>query len=88
MSKTIVPVSQDQCPEHLRTNRSALRAGLGVPFIVALLAGALEGSIADAERLLVVAAPHTSPTGILSMASLPYLGINARVRWLGKHTIF
>ena len=29
MSETIHPVSQDQCPEHLRTNRSALTRWFG-----------------------------------------------------------
>ena len=47
----------------------------------------LEGKIADAERVMVVAAPHTSNWDFV-FGILVILGINARVRWLGKHTIF
>ena len=87
MSKTIVPVSQDQCPEHLRTNRSALTRWFGRTFYRSVIGWSLEGSIADAERLLIVAAPHTSNWDFVYDITA-VLGINARVRWLGKHTIF
>ena len=86
MSEKVVPVSQDQCPAHLRTNRSALTRWFGRTFYRAI-GWKLEGKIIDAERVMVVAAPHTSNWDFV-FGILVILGINARVRWLGKHTIF
>ena len=86
MSEKVVPVSQDQCPAHLRTNRSALIRWFGRTFYRAI-GWKLEGKITDAERVMVVAAPHTSNWDFV-FGILVILGINARVRWLGKHTIF
>jgi 1-acyl-sn-glycerol-3-phosphate acyltransferase len=86
MSEKVVPVSQNQCPEHLRTNRSALTRWFGRACYRAI-GWKLEGKIADAERVMVVAAPHTSNWDFV-FGILVILGINARVRWLGKHTIF
>lgn len=86
MSEKVVPVSQDQCPAHLRTNRSPLTRWFGRTFYRAI-GWELEGKIADAERVMVVAAPHTSNWDFV-FGILVILGINARVRWLGKHTIF
>jgi 1-acyl-sn-glycerol-3-phosphate acyltransferase len=86
MSRQVIPVSQQQVPEHLRTNRSAFTRWFGRTFYRAI-GWNLEGSIADAERVMVVAAPHTSNWDFVFGISV-ILGINARVRWLGKHSIF
>ena len=86
MSRVVIPVSQEQVPEHLRTNRSAFTRWFGRTFYRAI-GWNLEGSIADAERVMVVAAPHTSNWDFVFGISV-ILGINARVRWLGKHSIF
>lgn len=86
MSETIHPVSQDQCPEHLRTNRSALTRWFGRT-CYHVIGWRLEGKIVDAERVMVVAAPHTSNWDFV-FGIFVILGINARVRWLGKHTVF
>lgn len=86
MSKKVTPVSQDQCPEHLRTNRSALTRWFGRTFYRSI-GWTLEGKIADVERVLIIAAPHTSNWDFV-YGITAVLGINARVRWLGKHTIF
>jgi 1-acyl-sn-glycerol-3-phosphate acyltransferase len=86
MSEKVVPVSQDQCPAHLRTNRSALTRWFRRTFYRAI-GWKLEGKITDAERVMIVAAPHTSNWDFV-FGILVILGINARVRWLGKHTIF
>ena len=86
MSEKVTPVSQDQCPEHLRTNRSALTRWFGRTFY-RLIGWTLEGKIADVERVLIIAAPHTSNWDFV-YGITAVLGINARVRWLGKHTIF
>ena len=45
------------------------------------------GTIPDVKRVLIIAAPHTSNWDfVFAMAAV--LGLNLRVRWLGKHTIF
>ena len=59
MSRQVIPVSQEQCPAHLRANRSALTRWIGRTFYRSI-GWNLEGSLANTERLLVVAAPHTS----------------------------
>jgi len=47
----------------------------------------VEGQIPDLKRLLVIGAPHTSNWDfVLAMATI--LGLNLRMRWLAKHTIF
>jgi len=86
MSRQVIPVSQEQCPAHLRANRSALTRWIGRTFYRSI-GWNLEGSLADAERLLVVAAPHTSNWDFV-FGITAVLGINARIGWLGKHTIF
>ncbi|MDB2480913.1 1-acyl-sn-glycerol-3-phosphate acyltransferase [Porticoccaceae bacterium] len=86
MSRQVIPVSQEQVPEHLRTNRSAFTRWFGRTFYRAI-GWNLEGNIADAERVMIVAAPHTSNWDFVFGISV-ILGINARVRWLGKHTVF
>lgn len=86
MSRQVIPVSQEQCPAHLRAKRSALTRWIGRTFYRSI-GWNLEGSLADTERLLVVAAPHTSNWDFVFGISM-VLGINARIAWLGKHTIF
>ena len=86
MSRQVISVSQEQVPEHLRTNRSAFTRWFGRTFYRAI-GWNLEGKIADAERVMIVAAPHTSNWDfVLGIGAI--LGINARVRWLGKHSVF
>lgn len=86
MSKDVIPVSQDQVPEHLRASRSRFTRWFGRTFYSAI-GWNLEGKITDAERVMIVAAPHTSNWDfVFGMSAI--LGINARVRWLGKHTVF
>ena len=80
------PFEQEQCPEHLRANRSALTRWFGRTFY-GLMGWKLEGNVANAERVLITAAPHTSNwDAILGFAAI--LGINVRLHWLGKHSIF
>jgi len=80
------PFVQEQCPVHLRANRSAFTRWFGKTFY-GLFGWKLEGNIANAERVLITAAPHTSNwDAILGLAAV--LGINVRLHWLGKHSIF
>jgi 1-acyl-sn-glycerol-3-phosphate acyltransferase len=47
----------------------------------------VEGEIPNVKRLLIIAAPHTSNWDfVFAMAAI--LGLNLRIRWLGKHTVF
>tara|TARA_B110000259_G_scaffold92886_1_gene107618 strand:- start:81 stop:392 length:312 start_codon:yes stop_codon:yes gene_type:complete len=45
------------------------------------------GTIPDVKRLLIIAAPHTSNWDFVFVIAA-VLGLNLRLRWLGKHTIF
>jgi 1-acyl-sn-glycerol-3-phosphate acyltransferase len=86
MSDAQSSISMDQCPQHLRGNRSALTRWCGRA-IFSLLGWRLEGQITDAERVILTAAPHTSNwDAVLGFAAA--LGLNVRLFWLGKHSIF
>ena len=79
-------VHQDQTPVHLRANRGAVSRWLGRT-VLRVLGWRAEGQIPDLKRLLVIGAPHTSNWDfVLAMATI--LGLNLRMRWLAKHTIF
>ncbi|MBT6027948.1 MAG: acyltransferase, partial [Porticoccaceae bacterium] len=79
-------VHQDQTPLHLRANRGVLSRWLGRT-VLTILGWRVEGQIPDLKRLLVIGAPHTSNWDfVLAMATI--LGLNLRMRWLAKHTIF
>ena len=85
-ARKVIPISEEQCPEHLRTNRSRLTRWFGRTLYRAI-GWNLEGNIVNSERVLIVAAPHTSNWDFV-FGIFAILGINARLRWLGKHTIF
>jgi len=79
-------LQQEQCPEHLQANRSALTRWLGRT-VFGLMGWKLEGSIANAERVLIAVAPHTSNwDAVVGFAVI--LGLNVRLHFLGKHTVF
>jgi len=79
-------VHQDQTPVHLRANRGPVSRWLGRT-VLSILGWRVEGQIPDLKRLLVIGAPHTSNWDfVLAMATI--LGLNLRMRWLAKHTIF
>ncbi|MDA9240752.1 1-acyl-sn-glycerol-3-phosphate acyltransferase [bacterium] len=86
MSSKPVIVSQDMTPVHLRANRSAFAMWFGRT-ILRLLGWRVEGEIPNLERILIIGAPHTSNWDfVYAMAAI--LGLNIKLRWLGKHTIF
>ena len=86
MSEQNTVVSEKQCPEHLRANRSAFSQWFGRS-ILKVLGWRVEGQIPNLERILIIGAPHTSNWDfVIAMATA--LGLNIRLRWLGKHTIF
>ncbi|MDC0088799.1 1-acyl-sn-glycerol-3-phosphate acyltransferase [Porticoccaceae bacterium] len=86
MSSKPVIVSQDMTPVHLRANRSAFAMWFGRT-ILRVLGWRVEGEIPNLERILIIGAPHTSNWDfVYAMAAI--LGLNIKLRWLGKHTIF
>jgi 1-acyl-sn-glycerol-3-phosphate acyltransferase len=86
MSKKPLTVSEEQCPEHLRAGRSAFAKWFGRT-VLRVLGWRVEGQIPNLKRLLIIGAPHTSNWDfVLAMGAI--LGLNIRLRWLGKHTIF
>ena len=82
MSDKPLVVSQQQCPEHLRANRSAFSQWFGRT-ILKLFGWHVEGQIPNLKRILIIGAPHTSNWDFVFGISV-ILGINARVRWLVK----
>ena len=80
------PATQEQVPEHLRGTRGALARCFGRT-VLNLFGWRVVGNIPNVKRLLIIAAPHTSNWDfVFAMAAV--LGLNLRVRWLGKHTLF
>lgn len=86
MTKKQVSVSQDQTPVHLRGNRSAFAQWFGRT-VLDVFGWRVVGELPNLERVLVIGAPHTSNWDfVYAMAAI--LGLNLKLRWLGKHTIF
>jgi 1-acyl-sn-glycerol-3-phosphate acyltransferase len=86
MSKKPMAVSQEQCPVHLRANRGAFAQWFGRS-VLRLFGWRVEGQIPNLKRILIIGAPHTSNWDfVYAMAAI--LGLNIRLRWLGKHSIF
>jgi 1-acyl-sn-glycerol-3-phosphate acyltransferase len=86
MTKKQVSVSQDQTPVHLRANRSAFAQWFGRT-VLDVFGWRVVGELPNLERVLVIGAPHTSNWDfVYAMAAI--LGLNLKLRWLGKHTIF
>ena len=80
------PVIQEQVPKHLRATRTALTQWFGRA-VLTVFGWNVVGTIPDVKRVLIIAAPHTSNWDfVFAMAAV--LGLNLRVRWLGKHTLF
>ena len=77
---------EEQTPEHLRSNRSQISQGIGRA-VLKSMGWKVAGSIPNEKRILIVAAPHTSNWDfVIGMGAL--LGLNAKIRWIGKHTLF
>jgi len=77
---------EEQTPEHLRSNRSKISQWIGRA-VLKSMGWKVAGSIPNEKRILIVAAPHTSNWDfVIGMGAL--LGLNAKIRWIGKHTLF
>ena len=86
MSKKIVRISESQIPERLRGKRSLLLRKIA-RFGINISGWTIKGMVPDEERIVIIAAPHTSNWDFV-LAMLAIFGLNIKLRWLGKHTIF
>jgi len=79
-------VFDDQVPRHLRAGRTRVTRYIARS-ILSFVGWKVSGSIPNEERLVIVAAPHTSNWDwVLGM--LVILALNANIRWIGKSSIF
>ena len=86
MPKKIVRISESQIPERLRGKRSILLRKIA-RFGINISGWTIKGMVPDEERIVIIAAPHTSNWDFV-LAMLAIFGLNIKLRWLGKHTIF
>ena len=86
MSKKVIRISENQIPERLRGNRSQILRKIG-RFGINISGWTIKGQVPDEERIVIIAAPHTSNWDFI-LAMLAIFGLNIKLRWLGKHSIF
>ncbi|MBO0724601.1 MAG: lysophospholipid acyltransferase family protein [Blastocatellia bacterium] len=65
---------------------SPLIRGLALSFL-RVFGWRLEGRLPDVDKLVVIAAPHTSNWDFPILVSLAF-GLRAKASWLGKHSLF
>ena len=82
-------VSNKQIPESFRANRPKSLQWLGRT-VLSFLGWKVNGGISNehsGQKLVVIVAPHTSNwDGILGVAAIA--GLDARITFIGKHTVF
>ena len=86
MIKKIVRISESQIPERLRGSRSIILRKIA-RFGINISGWTIKGKVPDEERIVLIAAPHTSNWDFI-LAMLAIFGLNIKVRWLGKNSIF
>ena len=86
MIKKIKRISESQIPERLRGSRSKILRIIA-RFGINISGWTISGNVRDEERIVIIAAPHTSNWDFI-LAMLAIFGLNIKVRWLGKHSIF
>jgi len=86
LPKKIVRISESQIPERLRGKRSILLRKIA-RFGINISGWTIKGMVPDEERIVIIAAPHTSNWDFV-LAMLAIFGLNIKLRWLGKHSIF
>ena len=86
MSKKTARISESQIPERLRGSRSGILRKIG-RFGINISGWTIKGNVPDEERIVLIAAPHTSNWDFV-LAMLAIFGLNIKLRWLGKHSIF
>ena len=82
-------VSTNQIPKGFRANRPKALQWLGRT-VLSFLGWKVNGAISDehaGQKLVVIVAPHTSNwDGILGVATIA--GLDAKITFIGKHTVF
>ena len=86
MIRKIIRISESQIPERLRGSRSKILRKIA-RFGINISGWTISGNVPDEERIVIIAAPHTSNWDFI-LAMLAIFGLNIKVRWLGKHSIF
>ena len=86
MINKIIRISESQIPERLRGSRSKMLRKIA-RFGINISGWTIKGNVPDEERIVIIAAPHTSNWDFI-LAMLAIFGLNIKVRWLGKHSIF
>ena len=86
MIKKIIRISESQIPERLRGSRSKILRKIA-RFGINISGWTIMGKVPDEERIVIIAAPHTSNWDFI-LAMLAIFGLNIKVRWLGKNSIF
>ena len=86
MIKKIIRISESQIPERLRGSRSKILRKIA-RFGINISGWTIKGRVPDEERIVIIAAPHTSNWDFI-LAMLAIFGLNIKVRWLGKNSIF
>ena len=86
MSKKIKRICESQIPYRLRGSRSKILRKIG-RFGINISGWTIKGQVPDEERIVIIAAPHTSNWDFI-LAMLAIFGLNIKLRWLGKHSIF
>lgn len=86
MIKKIKRISESQIPERLKGSRSKILRKIA-RFGINISGWTIKGKVPDEERIVIIAAPHTSNWDFI-LAMLAIFGLNIKVRWLGKNSIF
>ena len=86
VNKKIVRISEDQVHERLRGGRGRFLKWVG-RLGINLSGWTIKGNVPDEERIVIIAAPHTSNWDFI-LAMLAIFGLNIKIKWLGKDSIF
>ena len=82
----IKEVSENQVPIHLRARRSRFSRYFAKRTL-RIFGWQVSGNIPNEERIVVVAAPHTSNWDFI-IGMLTILALNVNLKWIGKSSIF
>jgi len=82
----LAKASQNQVPQHLRGRWGAFFQWLGSSTL-SVLGWQISGNIPNEERILIIAAPHTSNWDFL-IAVATLFALNINMKWLGKKSLF
>jgi len=86
VNKKIIKNFEGQIPERLRGNRTRFSKWIG-RLGINLSGWTIKGEVPDEERIVIIAAPHTSNWDFL-LAMMAIFSLNIKIKWLGKDSIF